>query len=39
MQPFRSVVIGLCLIAAFIAGALTTDAPTATLSIEHVVHF
>jgi len=39
MQPLRSVVIGTCLIAAFIAGALATDAPTATLAIDHVVHF
>jgi hypothetical protein len=39
MQPFRSVVIGFCLIASFIGGALATDAPSATLNIEHVVHF
>ncbi|MGB8693104.1 MAG: hypothetical protein WCD08_06310 [Steroidobacteraceae bacterium] len=39
MRPLRPVVIGLCLIASFIAGALATDAPTATLSIEHLVHF
>jgi len=39
MQPLRSVVIGTCLIASLIAGALATDTPTAALSIEHLVHF
>jgi hypothetical protein len=39
MQPLRPAVIGFCLTAALIGIALATDAPTATLSIDHVVHF